>query len=426
MTLANTAHAKQPCIVIVGGGFGGLYTAFGLRHARAKIVVVDRSNHHLFQPLLYEVATAALAGPDVATPIRKILSRQRNTTVLLAEATGIDVERQVLQLGDGEIEYDYLVVATGVTHSYFGNEGWAAHAPGLKTLADAHEIRRRILLAYEHAERETDAARRRDWLRFVVVGGGPTGVELSGAMADIARRTLARDFRNFDPREAEVLLVEGGERILPSYPADLAAKAVAQLEHLGVRVRTSTQVTDVDANGVFVGDERIGARTVVWAAGVRASSLLATLPCEHDRAGRALVSNDLSLPSHPAVFVIGDAAHVEGERGQVPGVAPAAIQMGNHVAQSIEKRLRGQATEPFRYKDKGSLATIGRAAAIADFGRIKLSGFFAWMVWLVVHIFFLIGFRNRFIVIFEWAWLYVTYQRSARVILDPKPRDGQR
>jgi NADH dehydrogenase len=410
----------RPRIVIVGGGFGGLYAAFGLRHADAEIVVIDRSNHHLFQPLLYEVATAALAGPDVATPIRKILSRQKNTTVLLAEATGVDATRRVLKLKDGETSYDYLVVATGVTHSYFGNDSWAAHAPGLKTLADAHEIRRRILLAYEHAERETNAERRRDWLRFVVVGGGPTGVELSGAMADIARRTLARDFRNFDPREAEILLLEGGERILSTYPAGRAANAASQLESLGVRVRTSTQVTGVDANGVSVEEERIGARTVVWAAGVRASSLLATLPCERDRAGRALVSTDLSLPSHPEVFVIGDAAHVAGQNGPVPGVAPAAIQMGTHTAGNLLRTLRGESTECFRYKDKGSLATIGRAAAIAYFGRLEFSGFFAWLVWLVVHIFFLIGFRNRFIVMFEWAWLYVTYQRSARVILDPK------
>jgi NADH dehydrogenase len=410
----------RPRIVIVGGGFGGLYTAFGLRRAEAEVIVVDRSNHHLFQPLLYEVATAALAGPDVATPIQKILSRQKNATVLLAEATGIDAARRVLTLRDGEVPYDYLVVATGVTHSYFGNESWAAHAPGLKTLADAHEIRRRILLAYEHAERETDVERRREWLRFVVVGGGPTGVEVSGAMADIARRTLARDFRNFDPREAEIVLLEGGESILSTYPSDLAAKAVEQLAHLGVHVRTSTQVTGVDAGGVFVGDERISARTVVWAAGIRASSLLASVPGERDRAGRAIVSPDLSLPSHPEIFVIGDAAHVESEHGPVPGVAPAAIQMGSLTARNLIRTLSGAPTEPFLYKDKGSLATIGRAAAIADFGGLKFSGFFAWMVWLVVHIFFLIGFRSRFIVMFEWAWLYITYQRSARVILDPK------
>lgn len=413
---AAAPRVNRPRIIIVGGG----YTAFGLRHAEADIVVIDRSNHHLFQPLLYEVATAALAGPDVATPIRKILARQKNTTVLLAEATGIDTARRVLTLKDGEIDYDYLVVATGVTHSYFGNEEWAAHAPGLKTLADAHEIRRRILLAYERAEREADLERRLEWLRFVVVGGGPTGVEVSGAMADIARRTLARDFRNFDPREAEILLLEGGDRILSAYPAALAAKAVGQLERLGVRVRTSTQVTGIDANGVLVGDERIRARTVVWAAGVRASSLLASLPGERDRAGRAIVSPNLSLPSYPEIFVIGDAARVESENGPVPGVAPAAIQMGSLTARNLLRALAGTPTEPFRYKDKGSLATIGRAAAIADFGSVKFAGFFAWMVWLVVHIFFLIGFRNRFIVMFEWAWLYITYQRSARVILDPK------
>jgi NADH dehydrogenase len=418
--VSGETRVTRPRIVIVGGGFGGLYAAFGLRHADAEIVVIDRSNHHLFQPLLYEVATAALAGPDVATPIRKILARQKNTTVLLAEASGVDAERHVLILKDGEIPYDYLIVATGVTHSYFGHEDWAAHAPGLKTLADAHEIRRRILLAYEHAERETDIEQRQAWLRFVVVGGGPTGVELAGAMADIARRTLAPDFRNFDPREAEILLLEGGERILSTYPAGLAAKAVKQLERLGVRVRTSTQVTGVDADGVTIGTERIGARTVVWAAGVRASALLATLPCERDRAGRALVNPDLSLPSRPDVFVIGDAAHVAGDGGQVPGVAPAAIQMGTQTAANLLRKLRGESTEPFRYKDKGSLATIGRAAAIANFGKLEFSGFFAWMVWLVVHIFFLIGFRNRFIVMFEWAWLYATYQRSARVILDPK------
>jgi NADH dehydrogenase len=412
--------SKRPHVVIVGGGFGGLYAAMGLRSAPVDVTVVDRCNHHLFQPLLYEVATAALAAPDVATPIRKILRRQTNTRVLMATVESIDVASRTVHLVDGELAFDYLVVATGVTHSYFGNDSWAEHAPGLKTLGDAHEIRRRILLAYERAEREPDAEERRPWLRFVIIGGGPTGVELAGAMADIAQRTLARDFQRFDPRDAEVMLLEGGERILPSYPPALSEDAVAQLERLGARVRTGATVTNVDALGVDVGDERIDARTVVWAAGVQASPLTATLPVERDRAGRVKVAPDLSLPGHPEVFVIGDAAHVVQDGKPVPGVAPAAIQMGEHVARNLVATVAGGAREPFRYRDKGSLATIGRASAVASIAGMRFSGFFAWLMWLLVHIFFLIGFRNRFIVMFEWAWLYITYQRSARVILDSK------
>ena len=405
--------------MILGGGFGGLYAARALRHAPVRVTLIDRRNHHLFQPLLYQVATAALNPSDIAHPIRRILRRQRNASVVLAEARAIDAAGRRVILADGEVSYDFLVVATGATHSYFGHDDWAASAPGLKTLEDALEIRRRVLLAFEAAERETDPVRRSALLTFVVVGGGPTGVELAGALGEIARHVLASDFRRIDPRDARVILLEAGPRILPAFTPDLSEKAVRQIARLGVEVRTGAAVTGIDRDGVALGDRRIEARTVLWAAGVAASPLARSLGAPLDGAGRVLVNPDLTVPGAASVFVIGDLAALVRDGRPVPGVAPAAIQEGRHAAANILRSLRGRPLEPFRYHDKGSLATIGRAAGVADFGRIRLSGFPAWLAWLVVHIFFLIGFRNRFLVLFEWAWVYFTYDRGARLITGP-------
>jgi len=375
--------------------------------------VLDRTNHHLFTPLLYQVATAGLSAPSIAGPIRHILAGQRNTTVLLGEAKEIlRDERQVLLEDGARLGYDYLVVATGTTHSYFGHDGWAPFAPGLKTLDDALEIRRRVLLAFERAERESDAARRAAWLTFVVVGGGATGVELAGTFAEIARHTLRGEFRRIDPHGARVVLVEGTGRVLPAYPAGLSRKAQLQLERLGVSVWPGRMVTGVDADGVQMGSERLSARTVIWAAGVAASPLGASLGAPLDRAGRVRVEPDLSVPGHPQIYVAGDLAAVEG----VPGIAPAAKQMGSHSARNILRAIRGETTRAFRYRDYGQLATIGRNAAVAMLGRVKLSGFPAWLVWLVAHIYFLINFRNRLIVMIDWGWAYLTYQRYARII----------
>jgi len=407
-----------PHVVIVGAGFGGLEAAKVLARAPVRVTVVDRRNHHLFQPLLYQVATAALASVDIAMPIRRVLRRAKNTTVLLAEVTGVDLDRRVLSFDRGELAFDYLVLATGAAHSYFGHPEWERVAPGLKTLDDALEIRRRILLAFEAAEHEDDPEKRREWLTFVVVGGGPTGAELAGALGEIARRTLARDFRRFDPRSARVVLVEGGPRVLPAYVPELSEKAKLQLAGLGVEVRTGAVVSQVDDDGVLAGSERIRARTVLWAAGVEASRLGRALGAPTDRAGRVKALPDLSVPGRPNVFVVGDLAAMEQDGAPVPGVAPAAMQMGRHAARNVERLVRGEKTLPFRYWDKGSLATIGRKAGIAQIGRWRLWGLPAWLAWLFVHIFFLIGFRNRFVVMFEWAWAYFTYQRSARVILE--------
>jgi len=407
-----------PRVVILGGGFGGLLAARGLAKAPVEVTLVDRQNHHLFQPLLYQVATAGLSSAEIASPIRRILRRQKNTTVLLAEACGFDLEVRRVLLNDGELPYDFLVVATGAAHSYFGHDDWAEHAPGLKTLDDALELRRRVLLAFEAAEREADAERRRQWLTFVVIGGGPTGAEMAGAMAEIARHTLARDFRRIDPRAARVILVEAGPRILSTYPEDLSRKAALQLEGLGVQVWTGAAVTGIDESGVALGGDRLAARTIVWAAGVQASPLGQALAAPVDRAGRVRVTPELTLPGRPEVFVIGDLVALEQDGRPVPGVAPAAMQMGRHAAANIARAARGEALLPFRYRDKGSLATIGRRAGIAWFGgQRKLTGFVAWVAWLAIHIFFLIGFRNRFVVMFTWAWAYLTYQRSARLIL---------
>jgi NADH dehydrogenase len=407
---------QETHVVIIGGGFGGLRAARDLRRAPVRVTLIDRSNHHLFQPLLYQVATAALNPSDIAAPIRSILRRQANATVLLATATAIDAAHQRVILSDGELSYDYLIVGTGASHSYFGHEEWAPFAPGLKTIADALDIRRRILVAFENAEREEDPVRRAEWLTFVVVGAGATGVELAGALAEIARFTMARDFRHFDPRATRVVLVEGLPRILQTYPAHLSSKGHAQLEKLGVEVMTGTRVTEIDERGLQLGDIRLTARTILWAAGVRASPLLATLGVPLDNAGRVLANDDLTIPGHTNVFVIGDAAAVRWRDGIVPGVAQGAIQGGRQAARNIRHALRGEACEPFVYRDKGSMATIGRAAAIAQIGRLELSGLPAWLAWLVVHIVTLIGFRNRAVVLLQWAWAYLRNERGARLI----------
>lgn len=413
----NVSANEPPQVVIVGGGFGGLTAAKAMRRMPVRVTLIDRTNHHLFQPLLYQVAMAGLSPADIAAPIRSILSRQRNVTVLLGEAIGIDFQRRTLLLRDGELPFDYLLLATGGRTSYFGHDDWAKFAPGLKNLDDAIEIRRRVLLAFEAAERETDPNRRCELLRFVVVGGGPTGVELAGAIAELARHVLARDFRSINPRSAEILLIEAGPRILPSFPPDLAASAVRQLAALGVTTRVNAQVTRIDGRGVWLGDELIASTTAIWGAGVRATSFTERLGVPLDRGGRVLVEPDLSLPGHANVFAIGDMVNFSHQTGQpLPGVSPVAMQMGRHVARNIERDLNRQPREPFRYVDKGSLATIGRKAAIAQVGRWKLSGFAAWVTWLLVHIYFLIGFRNRLAVLFNWAWSYFTYQRGARLI----------
>jgi NADH dehydrogenase len=403
-----------PHVLILGCGFAGLWAAQALRKAPVDVTVLDRTNHHLFTPLLYQVATAGLSAPSVAGPIRHILAHQRNVTVLLGEAKSIDPAKTHVLLEDGSaIGYDKLIVATGTTHSYFGHDDWAPFAPGLKTLADALEIRRRVLLAFEFAERESDPARRAAWLTFVVIGGGATGVELAGTFAEIARHTLRGEFRRIDPHSARVMLVEGTERVLPAYPADLSRKAQRQLERLGVTVWPGRMVTAVDADGVQIDAERLSAKTVIWAAGVAASPLGASLGASLDRAGRVRVEPDLSVPGHPEIFVAGDLAAVEG----VPGIAPAAKQMGRHAAKNVISSLKGQQTRAFRYRDYGQLATIGRNAAVVIMGKLKLSGFPAWLVWLVAHIYFLINFRNRVVVMIDWAWAYFTYQRYARIVI---------
>ena len=407
----------NPRVVILGCGFGGLWAAQGLRKAHADVTVLDRTNHHLFSPLLYQVATAGLSAPAIAAPIRHILAGQRNTTVLLGEADAVLTEEKAVLLEDGSrLPYDYLIVATGAAHSYFGHDEWAPYAPGLKTLEDALEIRRRMLVAYERAERETDAARQAAWLTFVVIGGGPTGVELAGQFAEIARHTLRGEFRRIDPRRARVVLVEGSDRILRAYPPDLSEKAQLQLERLGVTTWVGRMVTNVDAEGVSLGDERIAAKTVVWAAGVAGSPLARSLGVPLDRAGRVTVQPDLSLPGHPEVFVIGDLAAIEG----VPGIAPAAKQMGAHTAKNIAREIRGHKRVAFQYRDYGQLATIGRNSAVAMFGAFKLSGYPAWIAWLLAHIYFLINFRNRIAVMLDWAWSYWTYDRYARIVISNK------
>ena len=407
----------KPHVVIVGGGFGGLYAAQGLKNQPVRITLIDRRNHHLFQPLLYQVATATLNPSDIAYPIRSILRGYHNAEVLLAEARGFDLPGKKVILDHGELAYDHLIVATGATHSYFGHDEWEEVAPGLKTLEDALSIRRKVLYAFEAAEREQNPERQKAWLTFVVVGGGATGVEVAGALAEVARHTLDRDFRHIDPTKARVLLLEGGPRIVAAYAPELGERAVEQLKELGVEVQVNAKVTKIDGLGVLLGDERIPARTVIWGAGVKASPLGKALGAPLDRAGRVRVTERLTVPGHEEVFVIGDLASLEQDGKTIPGVAPAAMQMGKHAAETILKVVHGETPRAFHYLDKGSLATIGRSKAIADLpGGIKLSGFVAWGAWLAIHIFFLIGFRNRVLVLIQWAWSYVTYQRGARLI----------
>ena len=418
---------RVPRVVIVGAGFGGLTAAQTLAKAPVQVTVIDRKNHHTFQPLLYQVATAGLSPGEIAAPIRSILGPDKNIEVLLAEVTGFDLERQIVITPELQVPYDYLIVAAGARHSYFGHDEWEALAPGLKTIEDALEIRRRVLLAFELAERQTAAGETTAPLNFVVVGGGPTGVELAGTLAEISRHALAHEFRAIDPARTHILLIEGGPRVLPSYPEDLSRSAQEQLNHLGVEVRTSTTVTKVEAGAVDIGETRLPATVVLWAAGVAASPLGKKLGVSVDRAGRVPVERDLSLAAHREVFVIGDLAEVKDEHGKmVPGVAPVAMQEGKFVAKVIRQEVElsipptsngSTAGRPaFHYWDKGSLATIGRAAAVAQFGKIHISGFIAWLSWLFIHILFLIGFRNRLLVFIQWAWSYVTYERGARLI----------
>jgi NADH dehydrogenase len=406
-------------IVIVGGGFGGLTAARTLRNVDADITLIDRTNHHLFQPLLYQVATAALAPSDITAPIRWILRKQQNTTVLLGEVCSIDTQKRIVCLDyeNQEIPYDYLIVAAGSRHAYFGHEEWEPLAPGLKAIEDGTEIRRRFLLAFERAEKALSAEERDEYLTFVIVGGGPTGVELSGAMPLIARRALAPDFRHIDTRKTRVVLIEGGPRILPSFPESLAAVAHKNLLDLGVEVHTNSVVTGIDAHAVYVGTEKFATRTVFWAAGNAAAPIGRTLGVPVDHAGKIIVEPDLSIPGHPEVYIAGDLALVKREGlPPVPGVAPAANQEGRTAAKNVMRLMRGQPTVPFRYRNKGDLAVIGRSRAIADLGKVTFTGFFAWIFWLTLHIMYLVGFRNRLSVLVQWAYAYFTYQRGVRLI----------
>jgi len=425
-------HAELPHVVIVGCGFGGLEATKVLDGAPVRVTLIDRSNHHLFQPLLYQVATAGLSAPSIASPIRHMRRHQRNLTVLMADVTAVDTAAREIELGDGQrLDYDHLIVAAGATHSYFGNDQWQTHAPGLKTLADAFQLRARLLSAFERAETLPDAASRAPWLNFVVIGGGPTGVEMAGTLAEIARHTLRDEFRRIDPSRAQVLLVEGSDRVLAAFKPEQSAQAKAQLERIGVVVRTGCRVVGIDEGGVDLqtadgGTERVASRTKVWAAGVAASPLARTLGVPLDRAGRVVVDEQMNIPGHPEVYVVGDMAAAtslekDGSRKPVPGVSPGAKQAGRHAARQILARLKGRSEPPFRYRDYGNLATIGRKAAVADLGTIQFSGFSAWLFWLFVHVYFLIGFRNRVRVFADWAWAYFTFQRHARIVVEPRP-----
>jgi NADH dehydrogenase len=411
----------KPRVVIVGAGFGGLLAARTLARHPVQITLVDRQNFHIFQPLLYQVATAGLSPDEIAAPIRWIMRSQRSVEVLMSEVRDFDLSRRAVKLEDGEVEYDYLIVAAGASHAYFGHDEWKSFAPGLKTIEDALEIRRRVLLAFELAERRAASSDYKDrdhgQLNFVVVGGGPTGVELAGTLAEISRQALANDFRSVDPKRTRIVLLEGGPRVLPAYPEDLSRSAEEQLRRLGVEVQTSALVTQVEPGSVHIGESKLPATVILWAAGVAASPLGKKLGALVDRAGRVLVNPDLSIPGHPEVFVVGDLAALKDENGEwLPGVAPVAMQEGKATAHNIGNELRGEPRKNFHYWNKGSLATIGRAAAVADFGKIHVSGFLAWLSWLSIHIFFLIGFRNRLIVLIQWAWSYLTYERGAWLI----------
>ena len=417
-----------PHVIVVGGGFAGLYLARDLGRAPVRVTVIDRTNHHLFQPMLYQVATAALSAPDISYPIRSVLRRHRNTEVVLAEVASVDLAAQSVGLVDGvRLEYDYLALAPGARHSYFAHPEWEVLAPGLKNLEDGGEVRRRILMAFERAEREADPVVRQRHLTFVIVGGGPTGVEMAGAIAEVSRFALRRDFRRIDPRDATILLLEGSPRLLTSYPPKLSACAKDQLRRLGVDVRTETMVTNIEPGFVHAAGWRIPTDTVVWAAGNEASPLLRSLGTPLDTQGRVPVEPDCSLPGHREVFVLGDAAAFHHQRNYplLPGTCPVAIQMGKYAAKAIRSDLNRRERRPFHYRDKGQLAVIGRGHAVADLGKVKAEGFIAWLLWIFVHIFFLIGFRNRVIVMFEWAWSYVTFQRGARVITDAWQPEGR-
>jgi NADH dehydrogenase len=423
----------RPRVVIVGGGFGGLYAAKKLGRAPVDVTVIDRRNFHLFQPLLYQVATGALSPGEVASPIRVVLKKNRNTEVLLGEVADLDVEHRRVILRDGEAAYDDLIIATGATHHYFGNDHWAALAPGLKTVEDATEIRSRLLGAFERAEREPDAARRRTWLNFVIVGGGPTGVELAGALGEIANDTLRHDFRHIDPSEAQIMLIEGEGRVLPTFPPDLSAKAERQLIALGVRPLTGARVTGIDPQGVTVQaggrTDQIATHTVLWAAGVRASRMGKVLAeragAQLDSAGRVMVEPDLSVAGHPEIHVIGDLANFVHQTGKpLPGVAPVAMQQGRYVANLIRQKLRGKYVGPFRYFNKGNLATVGRNKAVAEFGRLHIAGFLAWFTWVFVHLMYLVEFENRMLVLVEWVYNYITRNRGARLIVGQASNAG--
>ncbi|MDA0204455.1 MAG: NAD(P)/FAD-dependent oxidoreductase [Acidobacteria bacterium] len=416
MDIVSQQAASKPRVVIVGAGFAGLHAAKGLSTAEVLVTVVDRHNHHLFQPLLYQVATAALSPGDISYPIRSVLKKFKSSRTVLADVLDIDVAAKQVLLGDEALPYDYLILAAGSQTSYFGHDTWARVAPGLKSLEDALEMRRRILLAFEKAEREPDAARRQALLTFVVVGGGPTGVELAGAIAEISTQVMREDFRSIDPSDAQVILVEGSKRILEAFPEDLAANASKSLHDLGCWVWTGKQVSDIAEDHVMVGDRRVNAYTVLWAAGVQASPLGKKLGVETDRGGRVVVNQDLTVPGHPEIFVIGDLAKFVENGKPLPGVAPVAMQQGGHAAANVSRAIAGRALQPFHYFDKGNLATIGRARAVAHIGRLKLTGLVAWLAWLFVHVLYLIGFRNRAIVILNWAWAYVRRQRGARLI----------
>jgi NADH dehydrogenase len=417
--MGNTPLSPSPRVVIVGAGFGGLQAAKALKRARVQLTLIDRSNHHLFQPLLYQVATATLSPADIATPIRSVLRDQENTEVLMAEVHGIDRARRAVQLNDREIPFDYLVLATGARHSYFGHEEWERFAPGLKSIADATRVREKILSAFESAEMEEDPDRRQQWLNFVLVGGGPTGVEMAGAIAELSHRALASDFRRIDPKSTRVILIEAGPRLLGAFAPDLSQHAQSALERLGVDVRTNSRVEKIDGEGVRFGDTFLPSRTVIWTAGVQASPAGQWLGAEMDRAGRVKVLPDLSVPGQPNIFVVGDSALALAEDGTpLPGVAPVAMQQGRYIARLIQNRIRGdKETKPFHYVDKGNLATIGRKSAVCQIGRIHLTGLIAWVAWAVVHIYYLIGFRNRLLVMLDWAYNYFTFQRGARLIV---------
>ena len=418
--LPMTQHVTRPRVVVIGAGFAGLNAAKALARAPVDVTVVDRKNHHTFQPLLYQVALAVLSPAEIASPVRTVLRRAANTEVLLGEVKGFDLQERLVRLDGLDLPYDYLIVAAGATHAYFGHPEWEAFAPGLKTLEDATEIRRRILTTFETAERELFAGRTPPPLNFVVVGAGPTGVELAGAISDIAGRHLTKEFRSIDPRRSRIILLEGGPRVLATYPEDLSASAERQLKEMGVEVRTNALVTNIEPGVVSVGNEKIPASVILWGAGVSASPLGRMLGVPTDKAGRVIVERDLTVPGHPEVFVTGDLASAKRHNGQpVPGVAPAAIQMGKFAARQIKRAIEAKPRETFEYLDKGSLATIGRSRAVADLGKLHISGYFAWLAWLFIHLLFLIGFRNRLFVMIEWAWAYLTYNHSARLITEP-------